>query len=115
MAKAYENVKLRASRSFKQYLLMARSRSKRTRPFTSGVEVTPDTPVRWSVGRPLTLTLSELLLDHLVNNREQPRGNSEAERLCGLEVDDEFVLSRLHDRQVGGSRARKGRISAIGP
>ena len=32
-------------------------------------------------------------------------GTVEAERLGGLEVDDQLELGRLHDRQVGGLRA----------
>ena len=37
------------------------------------------------------------LFDHLVGSREQLRGHGEAERLCGLEIDNEFVLGRrLH-------------------
>jgi hypothetical protein len=35
---------------------MARSRSRRARPGTSGIGVTPDLPVRWSAGPPVTLT-----------------------------------------------------------
>ena len=30
------------------------------------------------------------------------RRDFEAERLRGLEVDDQFELGRLHDRQIGG-------------
>ena len=36
---------------------------------------------------------------------EQRRRNGEAERPGGLEVDDQFELGRLLDRQVGGLRA----------
>src|SRR5215470_1849927 len=40
-------------------------------------------------------------LDHLVGDGEHTRGNGKAERFCGLEVDDQLELSRLHYRQVG--------------
>jgi hypothetical protein len=41
--------------------------------------------------------------DHIVGEREQPVGNLEAERLRGLEVDGQFELRGLYDRQVGGA------------
>jgi hypothetical protein len=40
--------------------------------------------------------------DHIVREREQPVRNLEAERLRGLEVDGQFELRGLYDRQVGG-------------
>src|SRR5215467_3749782 len=43
--------------------------------------------------------------DHLVGNREQRRRNVDAERLSRLQVDDEFELARLYDRQVRWSLA----------
>jgi hypothetical protein len=45
------------------------------------------------------------LFDYLIGEREQRRGNLEAERLGGLEVDNEFELCRLQDRQIGGFRS----------
>ena len=42
------------------------------------------------------------LLDHLVRGRQQRFRNAKAERLGGLEIDDEFELSRLPHRQIGG-------------
>src|SRR5260221_6775415 len=40
------------------------------------------------------------LLDHLIGAGEDGGRHREAERLRGLEVDNEFELGRLHDRQV---------------
>src|SRR5262249_59831091 len=40
-------------------------------------------------------------VDHLVGEREQLVGYFEAERLSGLEIDDELVLGRRLHRQVG--------------
>ena len=44
---------------------------------------------------------TRLLLDDLVGGREQRRRDGEAERLSGLQVDDEVELGQLDDRQVG--------------
>jgi hypothetical protein len=41
-------------------------------------------------------------LDHLVGAREQRLRDRKAERLCGFEVDHQFDLGRLFDRQVCG-------------
>jgi hypothetical protein len=40
--------------------------------------------------------------DHLVGEREQIVGDFDAQRLGGLQVDDEFEFGRLKHRQVGG-------------
>src|SRR6266568_1664982 len=40
-------------------------------------------------------------LDHVVSPDEQCRWHDDAERLCGLQIDDQFELGRLFDRQVG--------------
>ena len=41
------------------------------------------------------------LFDHLDGDRKQRRQHIDAERLCGLAIDDKFELGRLVDRQVG--------------
>ncbi len=43
--------------------------------------------------------------DHLVGDRQQTRGILDTKRLRGLQVDDEFELGRLLDRQAGRPRA----------
>jgi hypothetical protein len=40
--------------------------------------------------------------DHLVGTADQRKRDDEAERLGGLEVDDQFHLGGLLDRQIGG-------------
>src|SRR6516165_1168838 len=42
------------------------------------------------------------LLDHLVGEGEQLSWHFEAERSCGLKVDDKLELGRLHDWKIGG-------------
>src|SRR5262245_26093931 len=41
------------------------------------------------------------LFDHLVGGGQQRGRNGEAERLCSLEIDNEFVLGRRLHRHVG--------------
>jgi len=41
------------------------------------------------------------LLDHLVGGEDELGRNLQAERFCGLAVDDQLELGRLDDRQVG--------------
>jgi hypothetical protein len=42
------------------------------------------------------------LLDHIVGAAEQRQREGEAERLGGLEIDNEFDFCKQLDRQVGG-------------
>src|SRR4029453_140879 len=41
------------------------------------------------------------LLDHLVGRGKQRLRNGQAERLCGLEIDNQLILGRRLHRQVG--------------
>ena len=40
-------------------------------------------------------------LNNLVGSSQQCFRDGKAERLGGLEIDDEFEFARLHDRQIG--------------
>jgi hypothetical protein len=46
-------------------------------------------------------------IDYLVGGGQQRFRHGQAERLGGLEVDDEFELTHLHDRQIGRFRSPK--------
>jgi hypothetical protein len=45
--------------------------------------------------------------DHVVGERQQCRGNGNAERFRGFEIDHEGKLARLLDRKIAGPGARK--------
>src|ERR1035437_9615794 len=47
------------------------------------------------------------LFDHLVGELLELQGHVEAKRLCGLKVDDQLKLGRLHHRQICGTGALK--------
>src|SRR6266511_6312525 len=50
------------------------------------------------------------LFDHLVGNGEHARGNVEAKRFCGLEIDDKLEFGRLFDRQIAGIGALENSV-----
>jgi hypothetical protein len=50
------------------------------------------------------------LPNHLIHPRENRRRNLDAERLHRLEVEDQFELRRLLDRQVGGLGASQDTV-----
>jgi hypothetical protein len=50
-------------------------------------------------------------LDHLIGAREQRRWHLEAERLRGLEIDDQLELGRLLDRKIGGFGALQNLVN----
>ena len=53
-------------------------------------------------------------LDHLIGRGEQIGWHSEAQRLCGLEIDCQVVLGRELDRQVAGLGATQDAIHIAG-
>ena len=70
------------------------------------------TPAQWQPTPSITLPPAlqsgrrrkltrDLLFDHLVGGHKQGLRHCQAERLSGLEIDDQFDLGGLLDRQVG--------------
>jgi hypothetical protein len=53
-------------------------------------------------------------VDHLVGAGEHRPRHFEAERLSGLEIDDQFVLCRRLHGEVGGLLATKDAINVAG-
>jgi hypothetical protein len=47
------------------------------------------------------LRQNRLLLDHLVGERKNLCWKLKTNSFCGLQIDDQFELGGLHDRQVG--------------
>ena len=41
------------------------------------------------------------LLDYFIGTPDHRIGNGDAERLCGLEINDQFDFRGLHDGQLG--------------
>ena len=54
--------------------------------------------------QPIARTVDHASIDHLAGPDEERRGKGEAERPCGLEIDDELELGRLLDGQLAGRR-----------
>ena len=56
---------------------------------------------------------NSVLFDHLVGGSKLRRRNGQAERLGGLEVDDELELGRRLNWQIGGFRTAKDAVDVI--
>jgi hypothetical protein len=58
---------------------------------------------------------SHYSFDYVIGAREQVRRHGEAERLRGLEVDDELELGGLQDRKVSGFCATENQTATPPP
>jgi hypothetical protein len=54
------------------------------------------------------------LFNHLVGAGEQCRRHNDSKRLCGLQIDHQFELGRLFNRQVGSLRALEKLVNEVG-
>ena len=65
--------------------------------------------MRWTGRHVKFVPISEVndSFDHLVGERQQCRGNGNAERFRGFEIDHEGKLARLLDREMAGPGASK--------
>src|SRR5271170_6630593 len=59
-------------------------------------------PHRRSLGIIRELSVLPKSLDHLVRQGEQQRGDIDADRLGGVQIDDRAELRRLFDRKIAG-------------
>src|SRR5262245_17572399 len=57
---------------------------------------------------------SSPLFDHLIGAREKRRGQDEAERLGGREIDEEFKFNRQLDWKIGGLYAPENFVDITG-
>src|SRR5262245_15061071 len=67
---------------------------------------------RWARNGPEHL--QQALLNYFIRAREQSRWDRDAERLRGLDVDDQLELRRLLDGHVGGFRAFENLVNVDG-
>jgi hypothetical protein len=57
---------------------------------------------------------SALLIDHAVGAQHQRRRNRKTQGLGRLQIDDEVVLGRLLDGEIGGLRATQNPVDEVG-
>src|SRR5215475_15867401 len=87
---------------------------------SGSASTTTRNPRHWQLAVLVMATLPEIptslghrarLFDHLVGEREQHRRNRQAERLGGLQIDDEIEFNRLLDRQIGRLRSAQNPVN----